>query len=63
MYLVFKRSARNFEELASARKIKIRKIETLEEARQFCKEFNENRTKAQIARGTKMEFTEVGGRG
>ena len=63
MFLVFKRSARSFDELVSARKTKVRKVETLEQARQLCREFNDNRTKAQVARGTKMEFTEIGGRG
>lgn len=61
MFLVFKRSARNWEEFATARKIKMCKVETLEQARQLCREFNDNRTKAQIARGTKMEFTEIEG--
>jgi hypothetical protein len=29
---------------------------TLEQARQECDEFNDHRTKAQIRKGTKMEF-------
>ena len=30
---------------------------TIDEARRQCDEFNENRTAAQIRKGTKLEFT------
>jgi hypothetical protein len=56
-YLVFRRSATSFESFASARKTTIRKGLTLAEARQMCASFNDNRTPAQIAAGTKYEFT------
>ena len=53
-YTVFTRSAREF---AKARKITVRKGLTIEEARRMCANFNDNRTTAQVRRGTKMEFT------
>jgi hypothetical protein len=56
-YTVFTRSARNFDEFAKARKITVRKGLTIEEARRMCANFNDNRTVAQVRRGTKMEFT------
>ncbi len=55
-YRTFKRSARNFEEFAKARKSPVDQDLTLEEARRACKRFNDNRTAQQIERGTKMEF-------
>jgi len=58
LYQTFLRSARSFEELASAEKIVQETGLTHEEARQACREFNSNRTAAQIEAGTKMEFTE-----
>ena len=57
IYTVFRRSARNFEQFARARKVMLRRKLTLEEARQMCREYNDNRTTAQIAAGTKLEFT------
>lgn len=56
-YTVFKRSARNFEEFARARKATIRRGLSLDEARRLCANFNNGRTAAQVARGTKYEFT------
>ena len=57
MYLVFKRSATNFSTFAQARKYRIKIVDTIEHARRLCDEFNDNRTKSQIRRGTKYEFT------
>lgn len=56
-YRTFKRSARNWEEFAKASKIPVRDGLTEDEARRGCREFNRNRTQAQIRKGTKMEFT------
>jgi hypothetical protein len=58
MYKTFLRSARNFEEFANNPKIEQETDLTLEEARAACKNFNDNRTEAEIELGTKMEFTE-----
>jgi hypothetical protein len=57
IYIVFKRSCRNWEEFASARKYTIRKGLTYDEALSLCKQLNANLTQAQIKRGTKFEFT------
>ena len=59
-YIVFRRSARNFDEFVSARKYTIDRNLTIEEARRACAAFNDHRTEAQIARGTKYEFTTKG---
>lgn len=56
-YRTFKRSTRNFEEFSRARKTTVDRGLTLEEARRQCAAFNDNRTQAQIRRGTKLEFT------
>ena len=56
-YCTFKRSARNFEEFAHARKYYVDRDLTYTEAQRRCAEFNANRTPAQIAAGTKLEFT------
>jgi len=56
-YQTFKRSARNWEEFSSARKLSDMRGLTLEEARQRCEEWNRDRDAAQIRRGTKLEFT------
>lgn len=56
-YRTFKRSARNFEEFATARKITVDRGLTYEEALRQCQEFERRRTPAQIRRGTKLEFT------
>ena len=58
MYKVFKRSARNFDEFATAAKYTVRTGLTYTEAQQFCIRENTNRTPAQVSRGTKYEFTE-----
>lgn len=55
-YVVFKRSARNFEEFAKARKQVIRANLTIHEARSLCESWNNDRTSTQIKRGTKLEF-------
>ena len=55
-YRTFKRSARNWEEFASARKITDETGLTYEEARERCQEYNENRTAEQERKGTKLEF-------
>lgn len=55
-YRTFIRSARNFEEFASAEK---REVETgllYSEAADRCREYNANRSMAEVERGTKMEF-------
>ncbi len=59
MYKTFKRSATNWNEFANARKSTVDTHLTYEQARQQCKEYNDNRTAAQIRKGTKMEFTEM----
>lgn len=58
-YRVFSRSARNFEEFATATKSTVALGVTYEEARRLCAEYNNNRTPEQIERGTKLEFEEV----
>ena len=55
-YRTFKRSARNFEEFVRARKITERRGLSYDQAIADCAEFNDNRTAAQIRRGTKLEF-------
>lgn len=56
---VFKRSATSFEELATARKIKIEVVENVEKARKICHEFNDNRNQREIKKGTKYEFMNI----
>jgi len=56
-YKTFKRSATNWETFAKGRKITVDTRLTYDEARRQCENFNKNRTKAQIKRGTMMEFT------
>lgn len=56
-YRTFKRSCRNWQEFASARKITVSRGLSMDEARRQCEQFNTRRTAAQIRRGTKMEFT------
>lgn len=57
-YRTFKRSCRNWQEFASARKITEETGLTYEQARERCEAFNANRTTAQIRKGTKLEFTQ-----
>lgn len=56
---VFKRSARSFKEFARARKMTVRERVDIEEATRLCDSFNDNRTPAQVRRGTKMEFEKL----
>lgn len=56
-YKTFIRSCRNFQEFASARKITQETGLTYDQARQRCKEFNDNRSSRQIRKGTRLEFT------
>lgn len=56
-YKTFKRSCRNWQEFSRARKITESTGLTYDQARQQCEEFNNNRTPAQIRKGTKLEFT------
>lgn len=56
-YTTFIRSARSYEEYSRARKIVVERGLTLDQAHAACREFNADRTSAQIAAGTKMEFT------
>jgi hypothetical protein len=58
MYKTFKRSATNWDQFSSARKITVDRGMTHDEALRACKRFNENRTAEQIRKGTKLEFTE-----
>lgn len=55
-YRVFTRSARNWNEFSSARKVTKARGLTYAEAQRYCREWNESRTPAQIKRGTKAEF-------
>lgn len=55
-YRTFKRSARNFEEFATARKTTVDRGLTLSEARARCDAFNNHRTAQERSRGTKLEF-------
>lgn len=55
-YKVFKRSATNWEQFASARKRTVRRGLTYVEAQRMCMEYNDNRTPTEIRRGTKLEF-------
>lgn len=55
-YRVFKRSATNWEEFSKARKITVETGLSLEDSRRLCSAYNDNRTPAQIRRGTKLEF-------
>ena len=55
-YRTFIRSARNFEQFASARKRPDRRGLTYAEAVQRCAAFDRERTSRQVSNGTKMEF-------
>ena len=57
-YRTFTRSCKNWEEFARARKHTVQTGLTLEQAREMCTEFNDNRNSQQINAGTKMEFTQ-----
>lgn len=56
-YKTFKRSATNWKQFGSARKITEETGLTYDQARERCEAFNNNRSTAQIRRGTKLEFT------
>lgn len=56
-YKTFKRSATNFQEFASARKVTQETGLTFQQAKAKCDEYNNNRTPAQIRKGTRLEFT------
>jgi len=56
MYRTFKRSCVNWKQFGSSSKITDERGLTLDEARRRCNRFNNNRTMAQIKKGTKMEF-------
>ena len=58
-YRTFKRSATNFDEFSSARKLTVETGLTANQAREKCADYNDNRTPAQIAKGTKMEFETI----
>lgn len=55
-YRTFKRTAANWQQFASARKRTVDTGLTYEQAQRACREYNANRTAAQIKRGAKMEF-------
>lgn len=57
MIKIFKRSARNFEEFANARKETVEYVDTEDDAIEKCRDFNSNRTPEEIAKGTKLEWT------
>lgn len=56
-YKTFKRSCTNWRLFARARKITQSTGLSYDQAKQECEDFNNNRTPAQIRRGTKLEFT------
>lgn len=56
-YKTFKRSVTNWRAFSTARKITVDTRLTYDEALRACKAFNDNRTPAQVRRGTKLEFT------
>lgn len=56
LYRTFKRSATSWETFASARKTTVDTHLTYDQAREACKAYNDNRTPAQVRKGTKMEF-------
>lgn len=55
-YRTFKRSATSWQQFGRARKITEETGLTLEQARERCKEFNDNRSASQLRRGTFLEF-------
>lgn len=57
MYKIFKRSATNWQQFARARKYHVCYAQTVEQAVRICSDFNDNRSPAQVKRGTKYEFT------
>jgi hypothetical protein len=55
-YRTFLRSCRNWQEFANTPKIEQDTGLTLQEAREACKDFNDNRTESERENGTKLEF-------
>lgn len=56
-FKVFRGSCRDWQEFVKARKFHVTWAFSTEEAVRICSSFNDNRTPAQIKRGTKYEFT------
>ncbi len=56
-YKTFKRSATNWKQFGSSRKITEETGLTYEQAKARCEEYNSTRTPAQIRKGTRLEFT------
>ena len=56
-YKTFIRSCRNWTEFAKSRKITQDTGLTYDQAKERCKEYNDNRNSRQKSRGTMMEFT------
>jgi hypothetical protein len=56
-YRVFKRTCRNWEQFARARKITVQTGLSFSEARELCERSNAQRTPAQVAAGLKYEFS------
>ena len=61
MFRVFERSATSFEEWVNNDKKDIKIVETRDEARKICQEFNDTRSVCQIITGTKYEFESING--
>ena len=57
IYKTFVRSCTNWRQFSTARKRTVYTLLTYDEARRACADYNDNRTPAQITKGTKMEFT------
>jgi hypothetical protein len=55
-YRTFIRSANNWREFSQSRKRTVDRGLTYDEAYRACQRYNEARTKAQIRKGTMMEF-------
>lgn len=56
-YKTFKRSATGWKQFGSGRKITEETGLTEQQARDRCKEFNDNRTARQKRKGTMLEYT------
>jgi len=56
MYCTFLRSCTNWTEFANSPKVTQETGLTFAEARERCKEFNDNLTDDEIEKGTKLEF-------
>jgi len=56
-FKTFKRSCNNWREFGSARKMTCETGLTRDQALERCAEYNNNRSKAQIRKGTMLEFT------